>query len=87
MGFLNRVFVVSFRGGGVESQQFTCGVVREGVIAEIFRRFSAKFLQTFRRISTPFPDAIKRIFFCKFPRIFLGKGWGGLGFLHFKNPF
>ena len=41
-------------------QQFTYGVVREGVIAENFPRVSAKFPQTFRRISAPFPGAIRR---------------------------
>ena len=35
-------------------QQLTCGVVREGVIAENFPR-------NFREISAPFPGAIKRI--------------------------
>ena len=36
------------------------GVVREGVIAENFPQISVKFPQTFRRISAPFPGAIKR---------------------------
>ena len=44
------------------NQQFTYGVVREGVIAEHFPQISAKFPQTFCRISAPFPDATKRIF-------------------------
>ena len=43
------------------NQQFTYGVVREGVIAETLLQISAKFPQTFRRISAPFPDAMKRI--------------------------
>ena len=43
------------------SQQFTYGVVREGVTAENFPQISAKFPQTFRRISAPFPGAIKCI--------------------------
>ena len=42
-------------------QQLTYGVVREGVIAENFPQISAKFPQTFRRISAPFPGAIKLI--------------------------
>ena len=36
------------------NQQLTYGVVREGVIAENFPQFSAKFPQTFHRISAPF---------------------------------
>ena len=38
-----------------QDQQFTYGVVREGVIAENIPQISAKFLQTFRRITAPFP--------------------------------
>ena len=48
--------------GGSQGQQFTYGVVREGVIAENFPQISAKFPQTFRRISAPFPGAIERSF-------------------------
>ena len=54
-------------------QQYTYGVVREGVIAEIFPQISVKFPQTFRRISAPFPGAIKRIFrelSAEFPQTF-----------------
>ena len=48
-------------------QQFThFGVVREVVIAEHFPQMSAKFPQTFRRISKPFPDA--NVFSAKFLR-------------------
>ena len=43
------------------SQHYTYGIVREGVIAENFPQISVKFPQTFRRISAPFPGAIKRI--------------------------
>ena len=42
--------------------QFTSGVVGEGVIAENIPQISAKFPQTFRRISAPFPGGIKRSF-------------------------
>ena len=51
-----------FMGMGVVPQQFTYGVVREGVIAENFPQISAKCPQTFRRISAAFPGAIKRSF-------------------------
>ena len=47
------------------------GVVREGVIAENSPQMSAKVPQTFRRISTPLPDAIN-LFFSQFLRIFHG---------------
>ena len=36
-------------------QQFTYGVVREGVIAENFPLISAKFPQNFRKLSAEFP--------------------------------
>ena len=51
---------------------FTYGVDREGVIAESFLQNSAKVLQTFRRISAPFPDAISRIS-ANFPQNFAKK--------------
>ena len=51
------------------NEQFTYGVVREGVIAENFPQISAKLPQTFRRLSAPFPYAINFLF-CKFPRTF-----------------
>ena len=60
--------VYTLVSGPAVYQQLTCGVVREGVIAENSLQISAKFLRTFRIISAPFPDAIKRIL-CKFPRI------------------
>ena len=44
-----------FSSLGKQAQQFTYGVVREGVIAENFPQY-------FRRISAPFPGAIKRSF-------------------------
>ena len=58
------------------TQQFTYGVVWEGVTAEKIPRISAKFLQTFRRTSAPFPAAIKRVFreiSAKFPQTFRKK--------------
>ena len=57
-------------------QQFTYGVVREGVIAEKFLLISEKFPQTFRRISAPFPGAINCISLqisAKFPQNFRKK--------------
>ena len=47
-------------------QQFVYGVVREGVIAEHFPQISAKYPETFRRISASFLDAIKFFFFPSF---------------------
>ena len=53
-------------------QQFTYGVVWEGVIAEDFTQISAKFPQTYRRISAPFKQ---NEFSANFPQNFR------------KNPF
>ena len=65
------IFFFAPHGIIVLDQQFTCGVVREaskGVIAKTFPQMSAKIPQTFCRISTLFPDAIKiqRFFFANF---------------------
>ena len=48
------------------------GSFRKGSLQKEFLQISAKFPQTFRRISAPFPDAIKRIFqiSAKFPQNF-----------------
>ena len=54
------------------NQQFTYGVIREGVIAEKLPQIFAQIPQTFCRISAPFPDAIKRIF-ANFPQNFRKK--------------
>ena len=49
---------IAIDSDGNGTQQSTCGVIREGVVADIRLNISTKFRQTLSRISALFPDAI-----------------------------